>query len=171
MKLIAAFLVLAATSAGHPDDPVDRIADALIGVLSASGAGRAAAQRHAAAVLSAEGAHAMAGDQDMAASWGGRQPAYRMRALGPAYRGVTLAPGQVLHLEQTFLAGQRAQILAASAGRAPFELTIDEGEGRRSCPTQNRRARCDWIPTATTRIAIDLYNRGLAADRFILVLR
>lgn len=171
MKLLATLLVLAAASAGHSDDPVDRVADALVRGFSASGPGRVAAQRHAAAVLSGEDAHPMPGGEDMAAGWRGRQPAYRMRALGPAYRGVTLAPGQTLHLEQTFLAGQRAQILAASAGRVPFELTIDEGEGRRSCPTQDRRARCDWIPTATTRITIDLYNRGRAADRFVLVLR
>lgn len=170
MKLIAALLVLAAT-AGQPDDPVDRVADALVRGLSASGPEHVAVQRRAATVLGAEGAHAIAGDEDVAAGWGERQPTYRMRALGPAYRGVTLAPGQALHLEQTFLAGQRAQILAASAGRAPLELTVDEGEGRRSCPTQDRRARCDWIPTATTRISIDLYNRGGAADRFILVLR
>ena len=171
MKLIAALLVLAAGSAGKPDEPVDRVADALVRGFSAGGHARAATQRRAAAVLTGENAHAMVGSEDVAAGWGGRQPAYRMRALGPAYRGVTLAPGQALHLEQTFLAGQRAQVVAASGGRAPFELTIDDGEGRRPCPTQDRRARCDWIPTATTRIAIDLYNRGSASDRFVIVLR
>ena len=95
----------------------------------------------------------------------------RERVLGPAYRAVTLAPGGALHLEQTFLAGQRAQIVAAAIGPGAIELTVDEGEGRRSCPTQNRRARCDWIPTATTRISIDLYNRAAAADRFVIILR
>ena len=168
MNLAATFLILAATMAGQPNEPVDRVANALARGISASGA---AARRHAGAILGNEGARPMAGGEDVAAGWGGRQPTYRTRVLGPAYRGVTLAPGQNLHLEQTFLAGQRAQIVAATIGRAPFELTIDEGEGRRSCPAQNRRARCDWIPTATTRIAIDLYNRGAAADRFIIVLR
>jgi len=171
MKLVASLLFLAATTAGQPEEPVDRVADALARGISASGPARVAARRHAGAILGNEGARPMAGSEDVAAAWGGRQPTYRTRVLGPAYRGVTLAPGQNLHLEQTFLAGQRAQIVAATVGRAPFELTIDEGEGRRSCPTQNRRARCDWIPTATTRIAIDLYNRGAAADRFIIVLR
>lgn len=171
MKLAAIVLLLATSAAGHSDEPVDRITDALVRGLSASGPARVATRRQAAAILNSEGARAMPGGENIAASWNGRQPAYRTRVLGPAYRAVTLAPGGALHLEQTFLAGQRAQIVAAAIGRGAIELTVDEGEGRRSCPTQNRRARCDWIPTATTRISIDLYNRAAAPDRFVIILR
>jgi len=171
MRFAAALLLLAANAAGPPDDPVDRVVDALSRGISASGRGSVMARHHAAAVLNSEGARAMPGGADLAAGWAGRQPAYRTRALGPAYRDVTLAAGQNLHLEQTFLAGQRAQIVAAAIGQAAFDLTVDEGEGRRPCPSQNRRARCDWIPTATTRIAIDLFNRSQASDRFVIVLR
>ena len=43
MKLVASLLFLAATTAGQPEEPVDRVADALARGISASGPARVAA--------------------------------------------------------------------------------------------------------------------------------
>ena len=157
------FMLVAAVST----DDFGRTVDALT---SGSVASSKAARIRAGRVLLAIGAHPVDGD-DIGKIWAGNQAMhYRDRALGPAYRTLAVVPGGAAHFEQTFLAGQRAQIAIVAIGRAPFTLAVKDDEGTISCAAPPGGG-CSWMPLWTTRYGIDIRNPGRATGRYYMVVQ
>lgn len=125
--------------------------------------------RVAAATLVAIGAHPVA-TEDLGSIWsrGASSQPLRGRALGPAYRRMLIEPRSSLRLEQTFLAGQRAQIEIVAWDHASFHLEVKDDEGKAVCVT-TRTAKCTWLPAWTTRYRVDLTNPGTKAGTYFLV--
>ena len=155
--LVASLLV----AASLPDD-FARTVDAL------AAGGRATSRHTAGRTLLATGARPVDGD-DLGRKWAGPVASpYRDRALGPAYRTVAVAPGGTAHFEQTFLAGQRAQIAIVPLERARFALSVRDDQGALSCLAPPG-GRCSWMPLWTTRYGIDVRNPGSAIGRYYMV--
>lgn len=169
--LFAAAAVL--LGAAEPSDSFERVADALSSGFAAERAHEAPARTRAAAILAAEGAHPIGSGNDLVRAWSGprRPPAYRDRALGPGYRLLRLSSGEAARLEQTFLAGRRARVLALSPDHAGFTLTVKDDDGVRSCVGSPTRAECSWLPVYTTRITISLINQAGRSGDFLLLVR
>lgn len=161
--------VLCCLACAPQEDAVDRVAAALG---SGTAAHSRAARARAAAVLQDAGAHPLDGDPDLARRWRAPAvPAWRDRALGPGYRTLTLSAGGALRLDQTFLAGRRARVVAVGPVPPAFTLTISEPGMTMACPaTRNGRA-CDWVPDHTARFGIDLANTGRTMQRLFLVVQ
>ena len=159
--------------AAAPAESFDRVADALAAGLAADRDHDMAGRARAAAVLAAEGARPMARTADFARAWSrpGSRPPYRDRALGPGYRTMRLASGETAQLQQTFLAGRQARVLAFSRGAADFSLTVRDDEGTRPCEGGPTRAECNWLPVYTARITISLANRAERPGDFLLLVR
>ena len=166
--LLAVFMGAAA-----PADSFDRVAAALAAGLAADRDHDMPGRARAAAVLAAEGARPLDGATDFAASWSqpGSQRPYRDRALGPGYRVMRLASGETAQLQQTFLAGRQARVLAFSRAAADFSLTVKDDEGTRPCEGGLTRAECNWLPVYTARITISLANRAERPGDFLLLVR
>lgn len=125
--------------------------------------------REAAATLAAAGARPVE-TEDLRLAWSRGAPTrpLRGRALGPGYRRMLLEPHSSLRLEQTFLAGQRAQIEIVAWDHASFQLEVKDDEGKAVCVT-TRTTKCTWLPAWTTRYRVDLTNPGTKAGTYFLV--
>ncbi|MFC4292073.1 hypothetical protein ACFOWX_06560 [Sphingorhabdus arenilitoris] len=102
----------------------------------------------------------------MAAAELAAMPPYRGRALGPAYRRGTLAAGQKLTVNQTFLAGQNASVSLSSTNSDKVLLTISDKDQKRKCEAARK---CRWMPLFTQRYEISLINRGGKSANYYLV--
>lgn len=173
MKPVWAALAAMLVGAAAPADSLDRVANALAAGLAADRAHDADGRERAAAILAAEGAQPLAGSRDLARLWSrpGRTPPYRDRALGPGYRVMRLAGGETARLQQTFLAGRQARVLAFSPAAAMFSLTVQDDDGTRPCAGGPTRAECAWLPVYTSRITISLANRDGRTGDFLLLVR
>jgi len=168
-------LFMAAAAVVNPtpaDDPVDRV----VAILARGEAGVATRQKNVVrdAVLALEAIGARPVGDDAAQRWraflGGKAPPpQRGRGLGPGYRMGTLASGEVLKLEQIFLAGERADIAAQTLGNGTLRLQIASLDGRSTCtPPEGLRMRCRWIPVFTQRFAIRLTNASASPMPYYL---
>ena len=164
LSILGALLLVAASSS----DDFARTVDALSA--SAEAPGTPAERQATGRILLAAGAHPIEGE-DLARNWaGGTASRYRDRALGPAYRTIAVTPGGVAHFEQTFLAGQRAQIAIVPLDRARFALSVKDDQGASACSAPPG-GRCSWMPLWTTRYGIDITNPGRATGRYYMVLQ
>ena len=153
--------------ASAPDD-FSRTVDALAAGVSSQG--QAMRTRAAGQALLATGARPLEGD-DLAKRWAGNgAPRYRDRALGPGYRTVAVTAGGTAHFEQTFLAGQRAQIAIVPLNHALFALSVKDDQGSVSCAAPPS-GRCAWVPLWTARYAIDVVNPGRTTGHYLMVVQ
>jgi hypothetical protein len=117
------------------------------------------------------GAHPADGAEDPRAAWRKaarvlRESDYRGRVLGPAYSRGWIEPGQAAHMDQQFLAGQRATVAVSSIG-GTLALNVTDPERSSVCRAQPRS--CVWLPLYTQRYTITLSNRGPNRLRYYLV--
>ena len=163
---IVTILAMPLLAAADADDFARTVAALKAGASAPSNAARARAGRS----LIASEARPLDGE-DVGKAWaGGGASHYRDRALGPGYRTVTVAPGATAHFEQTFLAGQRAQVAIVALDRARFTLAVKDDEGTLSC-TSPPDGRCSWMPLWTTRYGIDIGNPGRGTGRYYMVVQ
>lgn len=164
--LIGAAIALLLIAAASADEFARTVAALASGVAATGKSDRVRAGR----VLLATGAVPLDGD-DLANSWAGsRTLSYRDRALGPGYRTVAVMAGGTAHFEQTFLAGQRAQVAIVALDRARFTLAVRDEEGAVSCVAPPS-GRCSWMPLWTTRYGIDVSNPGRMPGRYYMVVQ
>lgn len=174
--------VIASVSKAAPKAPaIDNVsgkaalvAEALIGAARAEYSQDSPALARAAQQLELLGANPQT-DADAAAllRWRASLPAdippTRGRALGPAYRSGTLAPGAATELNQTFLGGRSAQIVVrVSRGPAP-QLVVKDQSDRRVCLAGDDPVECRWTPLYTQRHRIEIVNRGSEKSEFYIV--
>lgn len=96
-----------------------------------------------------------------AAASGQKPPPFRGRALGPGYRRATIQPGETIHIEQIFYAGQRAEIAGQSLGGQPVQLDIRNQRTQQVCAAKLKPAgSCKWMPLFTERFRIELANHS-----------
>lgn len=179
MRAFAVLLGAAVAGAAPPADPVDDVSRALAAGMAAEAAGDGRALLAAARRLDAAGAHAVEGEGDLAARWRqlarsrgvvAKDPPYRGRALGPAYRHGRLHPGGALATDQVFLAGQKAVVaLVPEPGRKLSIRVAAPDKPICDLAVQPPRATCAWIPLFTTRVTISIANRGAAPASYFLV--
>ena len=120
------------------------------------------------------GAHA---DQDADAgddpiqNWrnaaGLREPGYRGRVLGPAFRRGWIGPGKTASIAQQFLGGRKTTVAVAAAPDQTLDLRIDDPAAGAVCRAEGRS--CSWMPLYTQRYMINVRNPGQDAVRFYLV--
>ena len=164
--VILAAALLPLLAAADADDFARTVAALNAGAVATTQATRARAGRS----LLASAARPLDGN-DVGKNWAGISTTrYRDRALGPGYRTVAVAPGQTAHFEQTFLAGQRAQIAIVALDRARFTLAVKDDEGAMFCATP-LSGRCSWMPLWTTRYGIDVGNPGRETGRYYVVVQ
>jgi len=148
---------------------VQQVGDAL----AAGSRARDAHKRVAAAdLLVALGAVPAEGQNDLGLEWRkGKQrtPAYRDRILGPVYRGLTLDPGAAARFEQSFFAGQTARVAVVAVDHAPVVLQVFDDEGKARCAAA--RTICEWVPSWTTRVRVEVQNKGSQRGRFFVVMQ
>ena len=165
-------LLVMSSLAAPPSDDLDLVLDALVRGTRAEQHGDTRGMRAAGASLSAADAREIDGP-NLARKWTGDRTVsagYRNRALGPAYRSLALTPGATVRFEQTFLAGQQAQVAVVPIDRGRFGLSVTDDEGTVSCATASV-GRCAWIPPWTTRYRIAVTNQTNRPARYYLVVR
>ena len=158
-------LALTATVLTSSPDAFDRVTAALMAGHTAAGRGRAAR------TLAASGARPLDDGPDLAVAWasqGDKAPVYRERALGPAYKRVTIQSGAAVRFAQTFLAGRQARVAVVPDRSGRFELAVTDEDGAAQCTAQ-RAGRCDWVPLWTTRFQIELKNPGPAPASYYII--
>jgi hypothetical protein len=171
--------IVALVGNAPPDDYQDAFPAALAALQTGSAAearGHSAKLRRAAQILAVTGAYPLEGDSDLSLRWLGKhgapdRPSFRNRALGPAYRRVTLNGGLSAHFEQVFLAGQRARVAIVPVGDAAFGLAIADDNGQSICGATAKNAQCDWVPVFTSRFRIDLQNASTRTASYIIVMQ
>lgn len=166
--MLKTLLVLALIGGTAVADDFTRVVDAVT-----SGDSRSAAvRRHAGEALAALGARPASGTPDLAKLWGaGAPPAYRDRALGPAYRIIAVVPGGSARFDQVFLAGQRARVAVVAHGAAPARVAVTDDDGLQQCGPRDPVGHCDWVPLWTTRFRIELQNPGIRAASYTVVVQ
>lgn len=177
IRLALAALLLTA-GAPFADDPVEQVADALY-----RGEAELRGNPHklldAAVALDALGARPAGDGADAATEWRDRarrrgarerQQPNRGRALGPAYRRGTLAPGASYATAQSFLAGQKAVIAIVPEPGQTLTMQVSAPD-KQICAggVPPPRAVCRWLPIFTTRVEIRITNTGKRAARYYLV--
>jgi len=160
-----------AAAAAAPADDFDRVAAALEAGTSAETAGQPSRLHGAALALAATGAVPVDGQEDLARRWQGASgpPTYRERALGPAYRAITIRAGATATFQQTFLAGQRARVAVVGLKRSTFVLSVTD-DGNIGVCARTSRATCEWIPLWTTRFKLNVVNSGPADGAYFLLI-
>jgi len=167
-RLVLAGMAMIWLAGAAPSDDFTRTVAALRAVVSPHDAASATAAR----TLQALGAHPLDGSAEAAtARDAAQQPSYRERVLGPAYIDVTLQPGGTHVLEQSFLAGRRARVAAFAAKPTRFRLGVEDGQQMRACSVRKGTANCDWVPTFTGRVRVNLLNAGNGPARFVIVMQ
>jgi hypothetical protein len=160
---------------GPPDAFTSAISALRTGFLLES-KGPSRALRRAAVRLSASGAQGLNPSDDLVLRWLGpaaQTPtkAFRNRALGPAYRRITLNGGLTAHFEQVFLAGQRARVAIVPVNNAAFGLIVADDTGQAICAPKPVKGPCDWVPLYTSRFSIDLKNHSASTASYVLVMQ
>ncbi|GMM92563.1 hypothetical protein [Qipengyuania sp. MTN3-11] len=92
----------------------------------------------------------------------------RGRTLGPAFLSGEVAPNATIDFEQTFLAGQRAEIAARTHGGTPIGLTVIDGRAKTLCASSGNRIRCRWTPPYTQRHLIRIDNPRSATVKYFI---
>ena len=165
---VAALMLLAAAA----DMPtIQQVGDALAAGSRATNARDRAA---AAETLVMLGAAPAEGQEDLAAAWrkgrhGASPAAYRDRILGPVYHGLTLDPGAAARFEQSFYAGQTARVAVVAVDRAQATLQIFDDEGKTRCAAS--QSICEWVPSWTSRVRVEVQNRGVKRGKFFVVIQ
>ena len=150
---------------------VQQVGDALAAGSRATDARSRAA---AAETLATLGAAPAEGQDDLAVAWhkgrkGVSRAAYRDRVLGPVYHGLTLDAGAAAHFEQAFYAGRTAHVAVVAVDRAPVVLQIFDDEGKARCV--GSRTTCEWVPSWTARVRVEIQNRGDRRGKFFVVIQ
>jgi hypothetical protein len=140
-----------------------------------------AALTEAERLLAGAGARPVEGSADAAEDWR-RQlrtitgkdstPPLRGRALGSAYKLMTLAGGGALTLEQIFLAGKKAKVSLVPTEPGELALAIAGDDGKHLCARNATEgpASCSWLPAWTTRYRIEVRNPGRRVASLYLVI-
>lgn len=172
MRWLAALSPIALAGLSLAAAPVDDLGDVLAALRHGMHAHGAAGRARAGDALHASDARPLPGEADWAARWSPapRSP-YRDRALGPAYKVLTLSPRGHLHLDQIFFAGQRAEVAAVADPLLAFDLDVAIAGRQVGCTSARQGTRCSWVPDYTARYSIDLVSRGDRDSRFYIVLR
>jgi hypothetical protein len=175
LRPLLAFASLALLANSSPDAFSSALAALKAGVKAESN-GSDSALRRAGARLSATGARPLERSADLAREW--RRPGpqnsaetFRNRALGPAYRRLTLNKGSTAHFEQVFLAGQRARVAIVPVNNAAFGLQVADDTGQSMCNSRSAKGQCDWVPLYTSRYSIDLRNHSERTASYVLVMQ
>ncbi len=173
LAVVGAIALCAAT----PETSFGRVAAALAAGSVAEAVGDRGALRDAASLLVSAGAVPADGEEDLSRRWGSAQstsprpvPTYRDRALGPAYRALSLPAGSAAIFQQTFLAGQRARIAVIGVRRSDFLLSVTDDGDVKICETTSRAA-CDWVPPWTTRFKLRVVNSGKVPGTYYLLIQ
>lgn len=176
MRKGLAIVTLLLATAGSDMNSFDRAVDALERGNGAAQGRKMATLRDAALTLRRTGSRPIGGDEDIAATWLRQSHAVepqpeRERILGPGYRALGIAGGEHVSFEQIFLAGQRARVAVVPGPQSDFAMRLlDEGK-QTICVASNQHARCDWVPSYTTRVTIELHNPGRQAGRYFIVVQ
>jgi hypothetical protein len=122
-------------------------------------------------LLSASGARAAGDAPDVIVLWRKeakskglalppRLPPLRGRVLGSAYKQALLTANKTMIIEQTYLAGQKAQISLIPSSGAQLSVAVMDGDGRTVCRREAaaRPASCSWMPLWTSRYRIEVRN-------------
>jgi len=170
-------ICVVALCAAALDTSFDRVAAALAAGATAEAVGDRNVLRDAASLLASAGAVPADGQDDLSRRWGSARttspqpvPAYRDRALGPAYRAISLPAGSAAVFQQTFLAGQRARIAVIGVRRSDFLLSVTDDGDAKICETTSRAA-CDWVPPWTTRFKLRVVNSGKLPGTYYLLIQ
>ncbi len=180
--LASATIFLLADASGSDFDRVIAALQAGQRAETAGGLKQAATLRAAAAALVSAGARPVEGSENLARHWqsvatrldpahGGATPEYRDRALGPAYRTVTLPGGGKAVFEQVFLAGQRARVSVISVSSSDFQLTVNDDDNRPVCRNSAVEDNCEWVPLWTTRFSVKITNSSNDSGVYYLVIK
>ncbi len=127
--------------------------------------------RQAARSLQAAGTTPVDGSEDLAQRWHAGSAAvapYRDRALGPAYRTVSVPPGGTARFEQIFLAGRQARVAVVAVRRSSFDLSVSNDDDTTVC-SGIAAGGWDWVPLWTTRFSLKLKNARPSAETYYLV--
>lgn len=122
-------------------------------------------------LLSASGARPLDAGADLVGSWRREAnvrglappppaPPTRGRVLGSAYKQALLQPNGSMAIEQTYLAGQKAQVSVVPSRQAEVTVAVVDMDGKTVCRREAaaRPASCSWMPLWTTRYRIELRN-------------
>ena len=180
MKYLVVIPALALLAAAPQQDRVGVVAAALERGAAGEQSQDGEAMLQAAVALQALGARPATGEVDLVTHWlaearrrGAKVQAsapYRGRALGPAYRRGVLGAGETLVTEQVFLAGQTAQVALVPEAARSLAIRIIAPDHKNLCErVAAPRAACDWLPMFTSRVRIDIVNRGNQSARYFLV--
>ncbi|ADU12263.1 hypothetical protein Astex_0575 [Asticcacaulis excentricus CB 48] len=136
----------------------------------------------AAVTLRKIGARPIEGEPDLANLWAERArllgtketklPLWRGRVLGPAYRYGELAANARFRTRQSFIAGQKANVVVEPQGGVKLELAVSDDTGAPVCQVSasSKSLGCQWVPTFTGTNDIDIVNIENRPVRFYLIL-
>ena len=168
--LLAGVLLAVAARGDGARRNFERTVDALAVGQAAERNGATARMRQAARDLQVAGATPADNSEDLTRRWhAGNAPTalYRDRALGPAYRTVSVPPGGTARFQQTFLAGRQARVAVVAVHRSSFDLSVSDDET--TVCSGSAAGSCDWVPLWTTRFNLMLKNTGSPAGTYYLV--
>lgn len=99
-------------------------------------------------------------------------PQFRGRILGPAYRRGQLAGHERFVTQQSFAAGEAAEILLTASQKAIVSLEVTDDFGQSICPERSGSARltCRWLPRFSGAAKISIRNPSDDAATYFLVL-
>jgi hypothetical protein len=156
-------------------------------VLSRGEAARAAhdgrALMAAAIRLRQLGARPVEGAPNLVVQWrkqamalGARSPAtppFRGRILGPAYRYGEIAPHERFRTQQSFIAGQVAEVLVTPISKASLHLNVTDDAGQSVCVTSSGAGKlaCRWAPRFSGSADIVIENADQSVASYYLVLK
>lgn len=167
---------------GGTQTPSDQLANALRRGFEADERGDGKALMQAAIALRQIGARPGEGEPDLAILWAERArslgtkairlPLWRGRVLGPAYRYGELAANGRFTTRQSFIAGQKANVVVEPRGGVKLELSVNDDTGAPVCQVSasTKTLGCQWVPTFTGTNVIDIVNIETRPVRFYLIL-
>lgn len=152
----------------------EHVAEALLAAERAERTADTAALAQAALALERLAPVAQTGEDDATlrrwrASLPAGAPPMRGRALGPAWRSVTLQPGASAQLNQTFLGGRSAQIVVRVTEGSTPNLMVRDQSAREVCRAEKDPVNCRWVPLYTQRHRIEIINSGRRVSKFYIV--
>lgn len=162
--------------------PSDQLATALRAGFEAEDRDDGKALMQAAITLRQIGARPVEGEPDLADLWDERArllgtketrlPLWRGRVLGPAYRYGELAANARFTTRQSFIAGQKANVVVEPRGGVKLELAVNDDAGAPVCQVSasSKTLGCQWVPTFTGTNVIDIVNTEARPVRFYLIL-
>lgn len=121
------------------------------------------------------------GGDDLGATWGeqARQngatyqpaPVVRGRTIGPGYRNGEVSGHSAYTTQQTFNAGQRAEVYIVPLDGARLSLIVTNDEGRQICRVgaSSKNFGCRFVPPYTGSNQIDIINETPETVSFYMV--